>query len=103
MGKSKKSKAGGASDSAPPMMPKGSEAVLQITTEQDMTSKKSDKVDFESFYLKQITAEFADDLDKLRNAPDFNEKSVPLLIDALKLAARNYSEEEKAKVMGRVR
>lgn len=68
-----------------------------------MSPQKPDETDFESFYLKQITAEFADDLDKLRNAPDFSEKSVPILIDALKAAARNYSEEEKSKVMGRER
>ncbi|KAL8767116.1 MAG: hypothetical protein Q9209_006278 [Squamulea sp. 1 TL-2023] len=59
-----------------------------------------EETDFEAFYLKQVTAEFADDLDKLRNANDFNEKSMPVLIDALKMTARTYSEEEKAKVMG---
>ncbi|KAL9584143.1 MAG: hypothetical protein Q9212_002302 [Teloschistes hypoglaucus] len=107
MGKSKKSKAGAVepvakTDSAV-QTSDGSEAVLQTNTENDMPSKNPDVTDFESLYLKQITAEFADDLDKLRNAPDFSEKSVPILIDALKGAARNYSEEEKAKVMGRER
>ncbi|KAI4234714.1 MAG: hypothetical protein LQ349_003629 [Xanthoria aureola] len=59
--------------------------------------------DFESFYLQQVTAEFADDLDKLRNASDFTEKSMPVLIEALKDTARTYSEEEKEEVMGRGR
>ncbi|KAL9598767.1 MAG: hypothetical protein Q9219_004264 [cf. Caloplaca sp. 3 TL-2023] len=57
--------------------------------------------DFESFYLKRVTAEFADDLDKLRNASDFNEESLPILIDALKGTAGVYSEEEKARIMGK--
>ncbi|KAI4228251.1 MAG: hypothetical protein L6R36_001754 [Xanthoria steineri] len=57
--------------------------------------------DFESFYLQQVTAEFADDLDKLRDASDFTDKSMPVLIEALKDTARTYSEEEKEEVMGR--
>lgn len=56
--------------------------------------------DFESFYLQQVTAEFADDLDRLRNANDFTEKSVPILIEALKQTANTYSDEEKQRVMG---
>ncbi|CAL8577770.1 hypothetical protein XPA_003586 [Xanthoria parietina] len=59
--------------------------------------------DFESFHLQQVTAEFADDLDKLRNASDFTDKSMPVLIEALKDTARTYSEEEKREVMGRGR
>ncbi|CAO1602794.1 hypothetical protein XANCAGTX0491_006393 [Xanthoria calcicola] len=59
--------------------------------------------DFESFYLQQVTAEFADDLDKLRNASDFTDKSMPVLVEALKDTARTYSEEEKREVMGRGR
>ena len=50
---------------------------------------------FESYYLKQVTAEFADDIDKIRNASDFNERSVPVLIQALKQSAANFTEEEK--------
>ncbi|KAI4105525.1 MAG: hypothetical protein LQ339_003367 [Xanthoria mediterranea] len=59
--------------------------------------------DFEGFYLQQVTAEFADDLDKLRNASDFTDKSMPVLIEALKDTARTYSEKEKEEVMGRGR
>ncbi|KAL8952524.1 MAG: hypothetical protein Q9222_001554 [Ikaeria aurantiellina] len=57
--------------------------------------------DFESFYLQQLTTEFADDLDKLRNASDFTDKSLAVLIEGLKSTAKEYSEEEKAKVMGK--
>lgn len=50
--------------------------------------------------MQQVTAEFADDIDRLRNANDFSEKSVPVLIEALKQSACVYSEEEKRTVMG---
>ncbi|KAL9000863.1 MAG: hypothetical protein Q9169_000618 [Polycauliona sp. 2 TL-2023] len=63
-------------------------------------TEQSDQSSFETFYLKQVTAEFADDLDKLRNASDFNEGSMPILIEALKNTASVYSEEEKADVLG---
>ncbi|KAL8684052.1 MAG: hypothetical protein Q9186_000082 [Xanthomendoza sp. 1 TL-2023] len=102
-GKSKKPKPSAATAStddhpttkSPP--PKPSEPFLPIPTEQPTSS--AEKTDFEAFYLKQVTAEFADDLDKLRNASDFNDNSLPILIDALKCTARTYSEEEKAEVM----
>lgn len=58
------------------------------------------KESFESYYLKQVTAEFADDIDKIRNASDFNERSVPVLIQALKQSASNFTEEERERVMG---
>ncbi|KAL8760410.1 MAG: hypothetical protein Q9199_000034 [Rusavskia elegans] len=69
-------------------------------TQQRESSNEAEGTDFETFYLKQVTSEFADDLDKLRNASDFTERSMPVLIEALKDTARMYSEEEKAKVMG---
>ena len=49
--------------------------------------------------MKRVTAEFADDIDKLRNAPDFCEQSVPVLIQALKQCAKGFDEEEKKKMM----
>ena len=57
------------------------------------------KEDFESYYLKRVTAEFADDIDRLRNAPDFNERSVPVLIAALKGGSKGFSEDEKEKLI----
>jgi len=50
--------------------------------------------------MQQVTAEFADDLDRIRNANDFNERSLPILVEALKQTASMYTEEEKRKVMG---
>lgn len=50
---------------------------------------------FDDFYLQQITHEFADDLDKIRQASDFKERSLPVLVAALKQGASNYTEEER--------
>ena len=57
------------------------------------------KEDFESYYMRRVTAEFADDIDKLRNAPDFSEQSVHVLIQALRQGTKGFSEEEKEKIM----
>ena len=46
-----------------------------------------------------MTADFADDIEKLRNANDFKESSVPVLIQALKQGAAGFTEEEKKMVM----
>lgn len=58
------------------------------------------KESFEAYYLRQITEEFADDIDKIRNAPDFNEKSVPVLVHALKQSGAHFTEEEQRTIMG---
>jgi ribosome assembly protein 3 len=55
--------------------------------------------DFASFYLRHITQELADDLDKIRSANDFSEKSLPILIHALKQGEAIFSDEEKAMIM----
>ena len=57
-------------------------------------------MDFESYYLQKVTSEFADDLDRVRNASDFNDKSLPILIASLKQGTSIYSGEEKWTFMG---
>lgn len=46
-----------------------------------------------------VTIEFADDLESLRSASDFGDKSLPILISALKQGANTYGEAEKKKMM----
>lgn len=58
------------------------------------------KRDFASFYLRRVTEELADDLDKIRSANDFSESSLPILIHALQQGQSIFSEEEKRRVMG---
>lgn len=54
---------------------------------------------FESFYLRQATREFADDLEKLRAASDFKEgRSVQLLVEALKQGAACFGTSEREKI-----
>lgn len=56
--------------------------------------------DFDSWYLRQMTGEFADDLDRMRGANDFTDASLPVLIQALKECAATYTEEQKGKIVG---
>jgi len=41
------------------------------------------KADFKAYYLQRATKEFAEDLDKVRNADDFRAESVAHLVHAL--------------------
>ncbi|KAF2679140.1 hypothetical protein K458DRAFT_394289 [Lentithecium fluviatile CBS 122367] len=55
---------------------------------------------FDAIYLRKVTAELADDLDRAREAKDFKSSSLPMLIHALKQGASMYSAEEKMRVVG---
>lgn len=55
---------------------------------------------FEEYYLKLITEEFGDELNELRHAKDFGDKSLPMLIRALKSGANIFSQEERRTVLG---
>lgn len=55
---------------------------------------------FDDFYLKQATKEFSSDLDKLRSASDFNERSVPMIVAALKQGRACFSAEDRGRVGG---
>ena len=55
--------------------------------------------DFTSIYLRKVTANLADDLDKVREASDFTNRSLPLLINALKQGESLYSAEERRRVV----
>lgn len=55
--------------------------------------------DFGALYLRKIASEFADDLDKVREAQDFKASSVPMLIHALKQGESLFTAEEKRRVV----
>lgn len=61
-------------------------------------SKQTSEELFDAFYLRQMTTEFAEDLDKLRSASDFNDRSVPLLVNALKQGRGCFSKGERERV-----
>ena len=56
--------------------------------------------DFSTIYLRKVAAEFADDLDKVREAQDFKASSVPMLIHALKQGESLFTVEERRRVVG---
>ena len=62
-------------------------------------STPNEAEDFTSIYLRKVTAELADDLDKVREANDFKASSLPMLINALKQGESIYSAEEKRRVV----
>lgn len=64
---------------------------------QEQRPKNSEQA-FEEFYLKQATKEFANDIDKLRSAPDFNERHIPVLIRALRQGTASFGKEERMRV-----
>ncbi|EOO02571.1 putative ribosome assembly protein 3 protein [Phaeoacremonium minimum UCRPA7] len=64
--------------------------------------KKSDKevaADFTSYYLQRATQEFADDLDKVRNADDFRADALPLLVHALQQGTATFSPADKRRIV----
>ncbi|KAF2242128.1 hypothetical protein BU26DRAFT_610490 [Trematosphaeria pertusa] len=64
-----------------------------------LKSTPNEAEDFTSIYLRKVTAELADDLDKVREANDFKASSLPMLINALKQGESIYSAEEKRRVV----
>lgn len=58
-----------------------------------------DPEEFSTIYLKKITSELADDLVKVRDAQDFKESSLKMLIHALKQGSSIYSAEERRRVV----
>lgn len=55
---------------------------------------------FEEYYMHLITAEFGDDLDSLRQSKDFSEKSLPMLVRALKQGVNIFEPEEMRVAIG---
>lgn len=74
------------------------------TPEEDRASSEAQIRDteaedaFTSFYLRQMTTEFAEDLDKIRSAGDFNDKSLGLLIGALKQGRECFDRHDRLAV-----
>jgi len=54
---------------------------------------------FSQFYMQRLTAEFADDLERLRTSDDFKDEAVPMLIAALKGGTVMFSTEEKTRIV----
>ena len=62
-------------------------------------TKQDPEQAFESFYLRQSTKEFSEDLEKLRNANDFRgQSSVELLVGALKQGTSTFAKDERTTI-----
>jgi len=55
---------------------------------------------FEEYYMRLITTEFGDDLNALRQAKDFGDKSLPMLVRALRQGVNIFDKEERRVVIG---
>lgn len=54
---------------------------------------------FNAYYMQKVAAEFADDLDHIRNADDFSDTSLPMLVNALQAGAAIFSEEDRKRIV----
>jgi len=66
---------------------------------QDLHDSRAEEK-FQEYYMTYITREHADDLETLRSAPDFTDRSLPLLIRALRAGVNIFNKEEKATIVG---
>jgi ribosome assembly protein 3 len=74
--------------------------IKPTSTKTTSKPKPQPTEDFSAIYLRKIASEFADDLDKVREAQDFKASSVPMLIHALKQGESLFSTEETRRVVG---
>ncbi|KZF18915.1 hypothetical protein L228DRAFT_286402 [Xylona heveae TC161] len=90
---------------ANPSLPDGStqeeiqhdvEPVPSRITEADPNNLTAD---FEAYYLRRIATEFAEDLNKIRTADDFDDDSLPILLSALKQGTGIFSTSERQTVL----
>jgi len=73
------------------------------TMSQDQEQSKSAEglsKDFTSYYMQRATREFAEDLDKVRNADDFKNDSLPMLVKALQQGTALFSAEDQRRIIG---
>lgn len=102
--KKKKAKAAPAADDDVSMhdaSPSDSPAPAQKSSAPTKNLVAPGKIDeeFDAIYIRKITTELADDLDKVRSAQDFKANSIPMLIHALKQGESLFSGEEKRRVV----
>lgn len=54
---------------------------------------------FRGYYMQRLAAEFADDLDQMRNAEDFNDAALPVLVKALEQGVAMFTAEEQKRLL----
>lgn len=69
---------------------------------KDQSKQVTDKevaAEFTSYYLQRATKEFAEDLDKIRNADDFRNDAIPILINALSQGTAMFSPADQRRIV----
>lgn len=56
---------------------------------------------FKRYYMQNLAMEFAEDLDQIRNAEDFNDGSLPVLVNALEQGTPIFTTDEQRIVLGK--
>lgn len=83
--------------------PSPSPALAPVSVSKAKVFSGKEDEEFDTIYIRKITTELADDLDKMREAQDFKANSIPMLIHALKQGESLFSIEEKRRVIGSVK
>ena len=71
---------------------------VTTTTNAHAANNQTAEEAFTSFYLRQMTTEFAEDLDKIRSAGDFDNKSISMLVAALQQGRSCFTKDERLSV-----
>ncbi|KAI1771589.1 ribosome-assembly protein 3-domain-containing protein [Hypoxylon cercidicola] len=64
-----------------------------------MPGKDATSQGFTSYYLQQSTKEFAEDLDKIRNAGDFKGDAVAMLVKSLQQGTSLFSAADQERIV----
>lgn len=70
-----------------------------MSSSQNVSEARAEEA-FAQLYLQKVTAEFSNDLDKLRTAPDFKGSSIDTLVNALQQGQSTFAREDRVR-MGR--
>lgn len=54
---------------------------------------------FKRYYMQRLAIEFSDDLDQMRNADDFNDAALPVLVKALEQGVSMFTPEEQQRLV----
>jgi ribosome assembly protein 3 len=56
------------------------------------------EVSFNRYYMQRVATEFEEDLDRVRNAGDFDENALPQLVNALQQGVLVFSVEDRRRI-----
>lgn len=60
----------------------------------------SSTASFKRYYMQKLASEFGEDLDQIRNAEDFSNASLPVLVAALEQGVALFTADEQQRVLG---